>query len=114
MSESSGEVAVEEMSPAELAARRAGGETWQLLDVREAWEIRIASIEGSLDIPMGEIAARHGELDASAPIAVICHSGVRSRQVGEWLAISGYGPVANVSGGIDAWSRELDISIPRY
>ena len=114
MSESSGNPAVEEMSPGELESRRNGGEAWQLLDVREPWERDIASIEGSLHIPMGEIMARHQELDAAAPVAVICHSGVRSRQVAEWLAQGGYAPVANISGGIDAWSREVDDSVPRY
>lgn len=114
MSESSDGTAVEELTPADLDRRIAGGERWQLLDVREPWETSIASIEGSLEIPMGEIARRHGELDRTRPVAVLCHSGVRSRRVAEWLVTEGFSRVANVSGGIDAWSVELDPSVPRY
>jgi rhodanese-related sulfurtransferase len=109
----------EEMTPAALVARCRAGELWQLLDVREPWEVAIASIEQTdqmptKHIPMSEIPARHAELRESDPIAVLCHSGGRSARVAGFLVQQGYSSVANVSGGIDAWSIEVDSSIPRY
>lgn len=105
---------IEDLLPAEFVRRRDSGELWQLLDVREAWEISIARIDGSIDIPMNEIPARLGELDASVPVAVFCHSGGRSAQVAQYLAQCGCDRVANIVGGIDAWSSDVDESIPRY
>ena len=66
---------IEEISPQNFMARRDKGELWQLLDVREGWEIDIASISGSVEIPMLEIPSRLAELDDSRPIAVLCHCG---------------------------------------
>lgn len=102
------------LSPAEFLARRAAGELWQLLDVREPWEIEIASVEGTLKVPMGDIPARCGELDPAAAIAVLCHSGGRSARVADFLCRQGFERVANIEGGIDAWSRDCDPAIPRY
>ncbi|HLU07713.1 MAG TPA: rhodanese-like domain-containing protein [Woeseiaceae bacterium] len=109
----------EELTPAELVARCRAGELWQLLDVREPWEVAIASIEETdqmptKHIPMSEIPVRHTELEESEPVAVLCHSGARSARVAGFLAQQGYSRVANVSGGIDAWSSEVNSSIPRY
>ena len=98
---------IEDISPAEFIRRRDAGELWQLLDVREAWEIEAASVRGTIDIPMGEIAQRFPELDA-------CHSGGRSAQVAGFLAEAGLAKVANIAGGIDAWSETVDTTIPRY
>lgn len=105
---------VDKLTPADFVARRADGELWQLLDVRERWEIEIASVEGSHRIPMGEIPARHRELDPETPVAVLCHSGGRSARVADYLARQGFVRVANIEGGIDAWSRDCDPAIPRY
>lgn len=102
------------LSPADFVARRARGELWQLLDVREPWELAIASVGDSLGIPMGEIAERHRELDPATPVAVLCHSGGRSARVAEFLARQGFVRVANIEGGIDAWSQQCDPAIPRY
>lgn len=105
---------IEDITPSEFLRRVDSGELWQLLDVREAWEIDIAWIEHSLEIPMAEIQARVTELDMSKPVAVLCHSGGRSAQVANYLSQCGFDRVANIVGGIDAWSLDIDQSIPRY
>ena len=103
-----------EISPTELNRRRQNGELWQLVDVREPWEVEAASVEGTHCIPMAEIPGRLGELDRTTPVAVLCHSGGRSARVAAFLCENGFEAVANVSGGIDAWSLQVDAGIPRY
>lgn len=90
-----------------------------LLDVREPWELRTASVGPAADfevvaIPMNEIPGRLAELPQDRPIACLCHHGARSLRVAMFLAQQGFGEVANVAGGIDAWSQERDPGIPRY
>ena len=102
------------MTPAELLDRREQGELWQVLDVREPWEVEIARIDGAQLIPMSEVPGRLAELARDEPVAVLCHSGGRSARVAAFLADQGFARVANVAGGIDAWSLEVDPSIPRY
>lgn len=89
-----------------------------LLDVREPWEVQTASVrpEGCtlLTIPMNLVPVRLNELDPDRPVACLCHHGGRSQQVAMYLAQRGFAEVANVAGGIDAWSRELDPGVPRY
>ena len=89
-----------------------------LLDVREPWEVQTASVAPEdcdlLAIPMNEIPARIGELPQDRPIACLCHHGARSQRVAMFLAHQGYTDVANIAGGIDAWSRERDPGIPLY
>lgn len=104
----------DKLCPADFVSKREAGELWQLVDVREPWEIEIASVEGSHRIPMGDIPARCRELDPSVPVAVLCHSGGRSARVADYLARQGFTRVANIEGGIDAWSRDCDPAIPRY
>lgn len=89
-----------------------------VLDVREPDELRLASIKADgfalRAIPMGVIPPRLSELDPAQPIACLCHHGVRSMQVASFLRARGFAHVANIAGGIHAWSTELDPSIPRY
>jgi rhodanese-related sulfurtransferase len=86
-----------------------------LLDVREPWEFQTASIPNSVLIPMGEISSRaHTELDPDQPIVVLCHHGARSLNVTMWLRNQGFEHAQSLSGGIDAWSRTIDPTIPRY
>jgi rhodanese-related sulfurtransferase len=86
-----------------------------LLDVRETWEYQTASLPNSLLIPMGEISARaHTELDPDQQIVVLCHHGARSLSVTMWLRNQGFENVQSLAGGIDAWSRSIDPTIPRY
>jgi rhodanese-related sulfurtransferase len=104
----------EDFSPKDFRAQSDAGQQWQLLDVREHWEIEIASVPGSIRIPMAEIPSRQSELDADVPVAVLCHSGVRSARVAGFLADQGFCRVANIAGGIDAWAQDVDNSLPRY
>jgi rhodanese-related sulfurtransferase len=89
-----------------------------VLDVREPWELRTASVAPQdfdlLAIPMNEIPGRLAELPAGRPIACLCHHGVRSQRVALFLAHHGYTDVANIAGGIEAWSRDRDPSVPLY
>jgi rhodanese-related sulfurtransferase len=109
---------MEQVSPAQLPdwARRQSQRPI-LLDVRESWEVQAAKAHiDALDLvhmPMQSIPDRLDELDKSRPIACLCHHGGRSMQVAAFLAQRGF-LVANVSGGIHAWSAQLDPSIPIY
>jgi rhodanese-related sulfurtransferase len=85
-----------------------------LLDVREAAELAIAAIPFAQHIPMGEVPGRSSELDKNKTIVVMCHSGMRSMQVARYLRAHGFARVMNLTGGIDAWSQQIDNSIPRY
>lgn len=102
------------MEVAELARRLREPEPPGLIDVREDWELEKASVDGATHIPMGQIANRLGELDTGREYVVMCHSGVRSRQVALFLQHAGFGTVSNLSGGIEAWSTEIDPHVPRY
>jgi rhodanese-related sulfurtransferase len=85
-----------------------------LLDVREPWEFAICRIEGSLNIPMGHIPQSLDKLKSDRETVVICHHGIRSAQVGFFLIQAGFERIVNLTGGIDAWSREVDPKMPHY
>ncbi len=89
-----------------------------VLDVREPSELRRARVQSIgfdlVEIPMGVVAERLHELDHTRPVACLCHHGVRSMQVAAYLSARGFGRVANVAGGINAWSAELDPNVPAY
>ena len=104
---------VPEIGPKEFLARRASSEPVVLLDVREAWELEIASLPGVLHIPMGEIADRLEELDARVETVVLCRSGRRSYDVARFLQQNGFNAV-NLAGGILAWARDVDPDLPTY
>lgn len=103
-----------DLHPAEFIAATHAGEDWQLVDVREPWEHHIANVDAAMLMPMSEIHARVQELAKQTPVAVLCHSGIRSARVAAWLRVLGFARVANITGGIDAWSLTVDESIPRY
>jgi rhodanese-related sulfurtransferase len=104
-----------EMTPGEFLERRRGGADMLLLDVREDWETELAPAPTDIvHIPMGQIGDRLGELDPKKETVVICRSGGRSLQVANFLAGRGFVSVSNLSGGILAWSRDLDPKIPQY
>jgi sulfur-carrier protein adenylyltransferase/sulfurtransferase len=98
----------------ELKRKMNDGETFQLIDVREPFEYEIARIDGAKLIPLGEIAARTDELQRERAIVVHCHSGRRSAQAVGLLQERGFRNVYNLEGGIDAWSDQIDSSVPRY
>ena len=93
-----------------------------VLDVREPWEVQTASVKEDgftlLHLPMQTIPARIAELKethgADHPIACLCHHGMRSLQVANYLVQNGFTAVVNLQGGIDAWSQQLDSSVPQY
>jgi adenylyltransferase/sulfurtransferase len=85
-----------------------------VLDVREPFEHAIGVVEGSMLVPMRRVPESLVDLPADKPILVICHTGVRSLRVTEYLRAHGFERSSNIAGGIDAWSREIDPTIPRY
>lgn len=91
-----------------------GGEKFTLLDVREADEVQTAKIAGSTHIPMRDVPGRAGELAKDGRIVVHCHHGGRSLRVTNFLRQQGFTQVQNLSGGIDAWSLQVDPTVPRY
>jgi rhodanese-related sulfurtransferase len=85
-----------------------------LLDVREPWEFEICHIEGSINLPMGQISQRVEDLPESGEIVVICHHGVRSQQVIRFLQGQMTASLINLDGGVDAWAREVERDMPLY
>jgi rhodanese-related sulfurtransferase len=104
-----------EISASEVKAMLKRGDQFTLLDVREPWELEKSRIEGSKDIPMGDIPTRaHQELDPDDHIVVLCHHGVRSLTVTNWLRQQGFEKAQSVRGGIDGWAKTVDPKIPLY
>ena len=104
---------IPEVTPAEFIARRDRGEKLTLLDVREEWELQVASVPGIVHIPMNDVPNRVAELDRNTEIVVFCRSGRRSLEIAKFLQPLGF-RTSNLSGGILAWSRDIDPSIPTY
>ncbi|MFN8603575.1 MAG: rhodanese-like domain-containing protein [Candidatus Binatia bacterium] len=105
---------ISEISVTDLSRRIAGPDAPVVLDVREPQEIAIARFPGAVEIPMQSVPSRMGELDRNAEIFVLCHHGMRSAHVADYLAEQGFTRVGNVTGGIDAWALMVDPSVPRY
>lgn len=80
------------------------GDAVVLLDVREDDEWQRGHAEGAVHIPMGDVPARMGELDADATLYVVCHAGGRSQRVAQYLSRNGFEPI-NVTGGMLAWAE---------
>ena len=114
---------IAQVSPAQFAAWRDASSTQPVvLDVREPWELQIASVAPDgfalLHVPMQSIPMRLAELQsayaADQPIACLCHHGIRSQQVANYLVRNGFTDVVNLQGGIEAWAQQLDTSVPEY
>ena len=101
-----------EISASEAAARIQSGEIQFVLDVREPFEWDLASLPGSIQMPMNSLQI--GLIPKEAKGVVLCHHGMRSMYVLKHLQAQGFSNLLNLAGGIDAWSREVDKSIPRY
>jgi adenylyltransferase/sulfurtransferase len=106
--------AIPEITVEELKSRLDRGEEFVLLDVREPFELEIASLPSAVNIPLGELPARLGELDPEAETLILCRSGGRSANALEFLRDSGFSKIWNVEGGINAWSRRIDPAVPLY
>lgn len=85
-----------------------------LLDVREPWEFETCRIAGSQSMPMRGVPARYHELKRDEEIVMICHHGARSYQAGMFLEQMGFGNIINLQGGVAAWARDADPSMPTY
>jgi len=109
---------MQQLRVTEVQALAEGPQPPLLLDVREDWEFRVAAIRlpglDTLHLPMNELPQRLAELDPAQPILCICHHGMRSAQVVAFLERAGFESVYNLAGGIDAWSQQVDPSVPRY
>ena len=103
-----------DISARDLQTRLARDPNLLLLDVREPHELRISSIRDSVNIPLGQLTARLSELDTAREMVVFCKSGTRSRRALELLVSAGFKKVKNLHGGINAWARDVDASLPIY
>jgi rhodanese-related sulfurtransferase len=104
-----------DLDPATVARKmKEQPDTVVLLDVREPFERQFASIDPSLHIPMNDVPHRLREIPKDRQVVVYCHSGARSMMVASFLDTQGFPSVANLSGGIDAWSVRVDPRVPRY
>jgi rhodanese-related sulfurtransferase len=101
-----------------IALSTAGAPAPLLLDVREPWELALATIRidglRTLAVPMHSVPRRLAEFDPAQPVVCICHHGARSAQVVAFLERQGFAAVYNLAGGIDAWSVQVDPGVPRY
>ena len=103
-----------EITPRELAERIKSGNAPIIIDVREPFEYTLAHIEGAQLKPLGEIRSWAKELDTEQEYVLQCHTGSRSFQAAYMLERMGFKNVANLVGGIDAWSEDVDPHVPRY
>ena len=85
-----------------------------LLDVREPWEFDYCHINGSQLVPMRQVPAILDQLDTEQEIVVICHHGIRSRQIGIYLESQGFNNIINLEGGVEDWARQVDPAMKRY
>lgn len=102
-----------EFSPAQLKTHLQTAQPL-LLDVREPWEFDICHIEGSRLMPMGRVSVDYHELDPGQEIVMICHHGIRSRQIGYYLESRGFDRIINLSTGVEGWAHDVDPAMPVY
>jgi rhodanese-related sulfurtransferase len=105
-----------EITVDELSRRLERGEKPLLLDVRQPWEHDLSRLPDSVLVPLPELAARAPEIRpvAGQQVVCYCHHGIRSLHAAEFLARAGLSDVVSLAGGIDAWSLQIDPSVPRY
>jgi rhodanese-related sulfurtransferase len=103
-----------QIEPETLAAWRAEAIAHTLIDVREPWETELCRIDGSLDLPMGEIQESLDRIPNDRPVVVLCHHGMRSMQVVGWLRGQGLGNATNLRGGIELWAARVEPGMRRY
>ncbi len=104
----------QELSAREYADVRARGVRHVLVDVREDAELRTASVAGALHVPLALVPLSLDKLDREQPMVIMCHHGSRSLMAMRYLMQQGYTQLSNLTGGIDAWSRDVDPTVPRY
>lgn len=104
----------EQITPEGLKLRLDKHDPITVVDVRDPWEVQICRLENSLHMPMEEIPFRIDELNPEDEFVVVCHQGVRSAAISDWMERQGYLRVSNLAGGLDAWARMVDPSMRRY
>ncbi|MCG3769049.1 MAG: putative adenylyltransferase/sulfurtransferase MoeZ [Nitrosomonadaceae bacterium] len=102
------------ISPKELKKSLDNGDKLVLVDVREEWEYSLARVDGSILIPLGTLPQSLAQLNRDSEIIAICHHGMRSADATNFLLQQGFQKVKNLVGGIDAWSTQVDGTVPRY
>ncbi len=102
------------ISVQKLQEMRENNESHTLLDIREAQELAMSSIEGSLNISMNSLLDNLDKLPRDEPLIVMCHIGGRSAQVVDWLIGNGYPNSLNLEGGINAWAQQIDNTVLQY
>jgi molybdopterin/thiamine biosynthesis adenylyltransferase/rhodanese-related sulfurtransferase len=105
---------VMEIGPRDLFSELRVGKELHLVDVREPFEWAICHIPGSILIPLGELAARLGEIDRGAPVVTICHTGRRSLDAAHFLKSRGIANVRSLRGGVALWADEVEPAMARY
>ncbi|MCA1553727.1 MAG: hypothetical protein LC737_05050 [Chloroflexi bacterium] len=105
---------VPELPVEQLKAKLERGEQPPIIDVREPWEHALVNLPQATLIPMNTIPERINELDPDAELVVYCHHGARSWNVAAYLMQHGFTNVKNLTGGIDAWARRVDRTMPTY
>lgn len=104
-----------EITATELKQRLDNGEDIQIVDVREDNELAIAKLPNTIHIPLAQVVNRMAEIDPARETVVHCKGGVRSARAIEALQRSGFtGDLLNLTGGITAWSNDVDPSVPKY
>jgi adenylyltransferase/sulfurtransferase len=98
----------------ELAVRLQRGDPIRLVDVREPHELEISRLEGAALYPLGQLASRLSDLNSAEEIVLFCKAGTRSARALEMLVSAGFRKVKNLKGGINAWAKEVDRSLPIY
>ena len=98
----------------ELAEMRNGGAEHTVLDIREPEELAVCIMDGSVTIPMQQVPNALEGLPREQPLIVVCHHGVRSAMVTEFLRGNGFDNAWNLAGGIDAWARHVEPAMRRY
>ena len=103
-----------DISVHKLAEMRTDGAAHAVLDIRESEELAVCDISGSVTIPMHQVPDELKTLSRERPLIVICHHGMRSAMVTDFLRKNGFNDAWNLTGGIDAWSRHIEPDMPRY
>jgi rhodanese-related sulfurtransferase len=103
-----------EITPVALDALLKSDEPPVVLDVREAWEIEICALPGSVSIALGHLGERWADVPADRRVVVVCHHGMRSLQATMFLRSRGRNRTINLAGGLDAWARTIDRSMAVY
>jgi rhodanese-related sulfurtransferase len=103
-----------EITPREVKDLLTRADEVLFVDVREPWEYQTTHIEGSVLIPLREIASNLARLENAGQLVLFCHHGMRSRDAAAWLRAQGVECARSMTGGIERWSTEIDPSVPRY